>query len=152
MMIIFELNGQRLYTNDPKELLITCLTSVNFKWWSYDALAKYLKGTVESLQIFCRANIEENKKQPQDNKPFVISQRRYSLFVTWSNKLIKNLPKTQTDHLHQYTYNIILACDGLGLLHGFGLANKHGDKVKGNPELRSIYEIVPFESYVQTNS
>ena len=152
----FQLNGIRLSSSDPKEILSTCLSfPYTINYWSYDALSQYLKGTIENIQIFCVAKekevLELAKKVP--NIVGVYNPKRYRYFVTWSNKLLRNIPEHDDASLMcRYIYNVILACEGLGLLPGFGMANKHGDKVKGNPENKSIYGIEPFEIYYRRKS
>lgn len=146
----FALNGQRLYSSDPKEILATCLTAFNINYWSYDALSIFLKGTIENLHVYCIAKEaeikEESKRVP--NLAIVYNPKRYRYFMTWSGKLLRNIPEhNDATNMHRYIYNVVLACEGLGLLPGFGMANKHGDKIKGNPENKSIYGIEPFEIY-----
>lgn len=152
----FQLNGTRLPSSDPKEILATCLSAFpNINYWSYDALFQYLKGTIENLQVYCDAKekevLELSKKVP--NIIGVYNPKRYRYFVTWSNKLLRNIPEYDDANLMcRYIYNVILACEGLGLLPGYGMANKHGDRVKGNPEVKSIYGVEPFEIYYRRKS
>lgn len=147
----FQLNGTRLPSSDPKEILATCLSAFpNINYWSYDALSEFLKGTILNLHVYCIAKekevIELSKKVP--NIIGVYNPKRYRYFITWSNKLLRNIPEhDDAPNMHRYIFNVILACEGLGLLPGYGMANKHGDRVKGNPEVKSIYGIEPFEVY-----
>lgn len=45
-------------------------------------------------------------------------------------------------------YNLVLSLEKLGLLHGFGMSNIWGDKLKGDPERKSLYVAQQlFEKY-----
>lgn len=47
--------------------------------------------------------------------------------------------KKTVDEIFSSAFNQILALEGSGLLNGFGMSTRHGDRVLGNPEVVSIF-------------
>jgi hypothetical protein len=69
-----------------------------------------------------------------------IDLKKFGRFSNWTSKAIKFLPR-ERERLVSFVYNCVLTCDNMGLLAGFGMSNKHKDKIPGNPEKNSIYTI-----------
>jgi hypothetical protein len=53
------------------------------------------------------------------------------------------ISKQSRDNILSWIYNNMLSLEGMGLLHGFGVTDKFGDRLWGNPEYQSIYDMVP---------
>jgi len=72
----------------------------------------------------------------------------------WSDDALRKLYKGSfllvRDHVHaleregvKSIFEEILSVEKLSVLHGYGLSNRFGDQLYGNPEKQSIVEILP---------
>ena len=109
-------NGHYFQSNvKPKEVLGILFTAIpNLNCWSYEALKELY---VEGIKLVSD----------------VVGK------VSGAQKLIFYLPFTRKGMLARI-YETILASEKLSTLPGFGLSNSFGDKLKGNPEIHSIYK------------
>jgi len=99
----------------PNEVLGGLFSSIpNLNYWSYEALKElYIEGIKMVSDVVGKTN--------------------------GAQKLIFYLPFTREGMLRRI-YETILASEKLSTLPGFGLSNSFGDKLKGNPEIHSIYK------------
>jgi len=135
----FLFNGEPIYSYDPKEILETILiSSPNIHFWSYEALKDYIIGTFQMIHEFGKQVKEEIKLSGSSS--FGEVSRKFTTFSSWSSKAIRFLPKSR-ERLIYFVYDIIMSCEGNGLLPGFGMSNKHKDTIPGNPEKVSIYDL-----------
>lgn len=138
----FILNDEPIYSHDPKVILQTIFTSVpDIACWSPEALREFIIGTFQMVHDF-GVHIKQELKDSASPLAGDVS-KKFSRFSSWSTKALKFLPKDRERLIH-FVFNIIMSCEGKGLLPGFGMSNKHKDSIPGNPEKKSIYSL-PIE-------
>jgi len=120
-------NGFRVLTNKPSDAFSIILSSIpDLKYWSHEALMTLVTNLLEV--VFALENEGSSRKQKMQFRSF---RKRLSRFLEY-------VPKDQVLFLKRI-YDLVLSCDGLSPLHGFGLSNGFGDRLMGNPEYQSIY-------------
>ncbi len=104
----------------------------NLKYWSKDALVKVIKGAFaeEKKMLTLERRCGGIKKGVQTRE-----LKRIALQLVF-------LPEDH-DKIIKLIYEIILRADNMGTLHGFGVANKFGDPLVGNPEIQSLSDPIP---------
>lgn len=120
-------NGFQVFTHKPSIVFAAILTAIpDLKYWSHEALITLVVNLSETISAL--ENKDSTKKQRTQFRSF-----RKRLF-----RFLEYIPK---DHnlLLKKVYNLILDCDGLSHLYGFGFTNGFGDQLMGNPEYQSIY-------------
>ena len=125
---LWQLNGIPIPPN-PNRILPTVIESISdLRYWSADALKELFLGT---LEIGLELAKEEKKcrKGPQG--------AQLTRFINSAPNKIKFLPSEHISLL-RVCYSAILASEGLSPLNGFGMGNKWGDSIKGNPEIQSL--------------
>src|SRR5574343_10166 len=127
------IDGQELFTDDPKELLSLALSRSDLQYWSLESLKELFFGTLDQLKEFCDARRKETDRH-QD-----ALRKKLTSFVRRVKRMKQYFPDEQEAAV-RYIYNQLLVCEGCGLLPGFGMASSIGDKLAGNPEVRSIYK------------
>lgn len=93
----------------------------------------------DALTVQLSNRIETN--QSKDSKAMLEKRKKeVSKFKTKLTYMLKALEYQKTkEALLKFKYNITLGFEGLGLLNGFGAANKWGDKIDYfDPERKSI--------------
>jgi hypothetical protein len=135
----FKLNGRIIYSNDPKELLYICFSSISdISFWSADAIKDFINGTFLSIIEYGK---EIKKEMVLRNSPVAGDvSKKFTYFHSWCSRSSKRIPSDR-DKLVRFVYDMILHCEGHGTLTGFGMSNKHKDKVPGNPERTTICEL-----------
>lgn len=147
----FKLNGQTIYKatyggQAPTVLLPNLLSGVvNLEYWSEDALRQFLQGTLEMVIEFGHHVIamteHDLKTQSKTWHKREAAKRLRRKTANLMRKLTSHLrivPHLKKEQLLKHTYDLLLSCDRLGPLRDFGMANKFGDTVMGNPEKHSI--------------
>ena len=138
----FILNGEPIYTSDPKEILQEIFCSVpDILFWSAEALREFVTGTFSMINEF-GVQVKQELKENNSTVSGDVS-RRFSKFATWTTKSAKFIPRDR-DRLINYIFDLILTCEGKGLLPHFGMSNKHGDNLNRNPE-KVTYCVLPLE-------
>lgn len=130
MQTRIKIDGQEPFTDDPRKLLSLALSRPDLRYWSLESLKELFFGTLDLLKEFCYVRQEE------------VGKHRDALlasFVRRVKRMKEYFPDEQAAAV-KYVYNQLLACEGHGLLPGFGMASSSGDKLPGNPEVRSIYK------------
>ena len=135
----FTLNGQTVPSDDPKVILQEIFTTTpNLDCWSPEALREFIVGSFEMVHDFGLQLKKELKESGSSH--FGEVSKKFSRYSSWSSKSIKFLPRDRERLIH-FIYDIIMTCEGMSLLPGFGMSNKHGDFLPGNPEKKSIYSL-----------
>jgi hypothetical protein len=115
--------------NTPKDLIAVTLQSVdNVSLWSCGSL-KYLVTEIQSMVIeLC----EDQKINSVGPKKATCTRN-----ISKAQKSLRYIPNDR-DALLVLIYELILEAEGMGRMYGFGLTNKFGDKIRGNPELNRM--------------
>jgi hypothetical protein len=138
----FILNDEPIYTCEPKEILQAVFGSVpDITFWSSEALREFVIGTFGMINEF-GVHVKQELKLINSAVTGDVS-RQFSKFSTWTKKAAKFIPRDR-DKLINYIYDMILSCEGKGLLPHFGMTNKHQDNLNRNPEKVTICEL-PLE-------
>lgn len=124
----WQVNGIPIPPN-PNMILPTVIESIpDLRYWSAEALQKLYIGTLEmGLEM-----AKEEKKQRKGAQGAQLTR-----FISATPNKIKFLPNDR-DSLLRVFYSAILSSEGLTQLNGFGISNKWGDSIQGNPEIQSI--------------
>ena len=132
----FLINGEQVYSCDPKEILQEVFLSVpDVLYWSAEAIREFVIGTFEMINEF-GVKVKEELKLSNSVVTGEVS-KSFSRFSSWTKKTHRFIPKDR-DKLILFVYNSIMVCEGKGLLPGFGISNRHGDNLPGNPEKITI--------------
>jgi hypothetical protein len=132
----FVINNEFIYSCDPKEILKETFSSApDISYWSADAMREFITGTFEMIREYG----DQIKQELKDSGSELYGDvsRRYSKFGSWTSKTLKFLPRDREKLIH-FIFNTLMVCEGIGLLAGFGMSNKHKDKIPGNPERTTI--------------
>lgn len=136
---IFEINinGEPVKVFSEREVIATVFSLLirhsNFS--SMEWLKTNMMEASEMIKEFL-SSLKEKRK----------AEGRKSSEVGKLTRLITKFTEFQ-DHVQRCTdrnillttlYNMTLSYEGLGLLNGFGMSNRHGDKLLGNPEVQSL--------------
>ena len=109
----------------PKEIIPLVLQAItNLPLWSYEALKDLHIGLQYMLIDLCGGQ-RENKSGSE--------KATYTRLTTKARKTIRYTPNDR-DVLLRLLYDLILEAEGMGRLHGYGMTNKFGDNIRGNPE------------------
>jgi len=110
-------------------------------YWSEDALRKFLAGTLELILDFCDETItlitHDLKTRPKSwhqRDSAKTLKRKTQNFKRLLSAQLKVIPHLDRDQLLTKIYNLILMCERLSTLPGFGMSNQFGDNLVGNPE------------------
>ena len=147
----FKVNKREIYSFSyggfsPSTIIPNLFSSIpNLECWSEDGLKKLFIGSLELILEFCGqlvTDIDEDLKTKSKNWPQRASAKSMKLKTTLFMKKVKGYIQVaeflHREQLLKQIYSLILACEGLGPLRGFGMANSFGDKVTGDPERQSI--------------
>jgi len=108
-----------------KEIAPTILQSIgNLSLWSYASLRNLHIGLQQMLIDLCE-NLREGKKGSE--------KANYTRMISKAGKVIHFTP-TNRDILLGVLYDLVLESEGMGRLRGYGMGNKFGDSIRGNPE------------------
>jgi hypothetical protein len=122
------LNGFKIIAKKPGEFVSAILSSVpDLQFWSYEALKELYVGTYDIVSEFCHVFGRIDKK-------------KYSSFARFPGRVkarMQYIPDTQPEML-EHIYHAILSSEGLPLLKGFGVVNRQGDWMPGNPETKPL--------------
>jgi len=124
--IYLHINGYPICESSLKgvfaELLTHCVRADGVE--SVEAVREQLCQLVDIMQEYCKL-----KRQGSDSILDMKHRRRFraehTRFCTYLDGVRDN-------------WNMILELGGLGLLRGFGMANKFGDSLRGDPERQSV--------------
>lgn len=122
-----EVNGHWFVGNNPNRIMadiLIFLDKMRFDLWPYDALVEMFEGVVDLV----KNEAEEVRKHVKGKEKAMLTRFLKKRFY---------IPATH-DGMLKMIYNFVLDAEGLGNLHGFGVSNTFGDRVVGNPELRSL--------------
>lgn len=128
------INGTPFVNPSPKQVtsaLLECVLSDDLQYWSPQALFNLYMGIMELVV----ETIEWLKSQPGMKGQRGGNTTRLQKQITRDKLKVKHagvFPQTK-DTLKQM-YQQYLASNGLGGLHGFGVTNRYGDRLGGNPE------------------
>jgi len=147
----FRLNDRPIYKltyggNDPSVLIPLLLSAApNLEYWSEDALREFLQGSLEMILEFCSHTLEaitaDLKAQPkywQHRETAKTLKRKTANFMKKLSSHLRIIPHLKKEQLLKHAYDLLLSCDRLGPLRDFGMCNKFGDKVYGDPEKHTI--------------
>lgn len=120
------INGTQVRVTEPQTIIPMILPTMNnLPYWSLESLKDLYVGTLRMVVDFCKFRREE----------LTGSQRaKYTRTINRTENSLKFLPG-QRERLLEKLYDMILSGEGYGRLTGYGMANKFGDKLKGNPEV-----------------
>ena len=120
-------NGFPVLASKPSVVFSTVLSAIpDLKYWSHDALTALVVDLLETITA-----LEDWNSSVKQKTQFRSFHKRLSRFLEF-------VPKDRSLLLDK-VYDLILNCDGLSQLYGFGLSNGFGDRLMGNPEYQSIY-------------
>jgi len=147
----FRLNGRALYRTayggtSPSEILPMLITSTpNLEYWSEDALREFLQGSLEFIIEFCQHTIEEinhdlkiRPKSWHKRESAKHLKRQTRNFMRKLTSHLRIIPHLKREQLIKHAFDLLLSCDRLGPLKGFGLSNKFGDRLFGDPEKSTV--------------
>ena len=119
---------------NPNELLASIFSTIpGLEYWSRDALKELYIGALE----LCKEYIEQFKEE--HSNPF---QKKVPAFKKRMLLALRYFPLGRKDALTKI-WDTILVRDKLGLLRNYGYSNNFGDRVSGDPERQSMYDIIP---------
>jgi len=120
-------NNFQVVTHKPSIEFAAILAAIpDLKYWSYEALTILVVDLSETISAL--EDDDATKKQKTQFRSF---RRMVSRFLEY-------MPKDRA-FLLKRIYDLVLSCDGLSPLHGFGFSNGFGDHLTGNPEYQSVY-------------
>lgn len=120
-------NGFPVLAIKPSFVFSVVLAAIpDLKYWSHEALKALVTNLLEMVSTL--EDWDSTKRQKSQFRSF---RKRLSRFLEF-------VPKDR-DLFLEKIYNLILDCDGLSHLYGFGLSNGFGDRLMGDPEYQSIY-------------
>jgi len=121
-------NEFSIHNQKPGKSFFTMMEAIpTLKYWSNEAIKELAVGLSEMV-----LELEELCSDRKQKAQFGVFRRRMKRFFEF-------VPEDR-DLLLKKFYGLMLSCDGVGLLSGFGLSNSFGDRLVGNPEYQSIYE------------
>jgi hypothetical protein len=116
---------QLIPIGEPKEIISYILQSIpNLELWSYESLKTLHTDLYQILIEYCT----------QERETKIGSEKaKYTRVARSAEKALRHTPR---DHLSLLIrmYDILLTGEGLGRLHGYGMTNRWGDHIKGDPE------------------
>jgi len=113
---------------DPRKMVAEILRSIPcLEYWSDDALRKLYKGAF----LLVRDHIHALEREGIKVKKSSFSRRMGQVLRSRVPQPIRSI------------FEEILSVEKLSVLHGYGLSNRFGDQLYGNPEKQSIVEILP---------
>lgn len=125
---IWMLNGQPIPA-DPNVILPMVLETIpDLQYWSAEGLRNLYLGVLE--MGLGMAKEEKKCKKGQQGA-------QLTRFINGAHNKRRFLPYEQ-DKLLKMFYSTILSAEGFSPLNGFGVSNKWGDSIQGNPEIQSI--------------
>ena len=124
------INGYEVKAVAPAEMLSEILSTPFLDYWSYDALRDFYCGAIEVVGEFCGLKREEVERS---------QKAQLTRFSSVAGNLLRYVPATRSDLLRKI-YDTILSGNRLGRLSGFGMSNRFGDEMVGNPEYSSVYK------------
>jgi hypothetical protein len=133
------INRKRKDILDEREMIGT-LFSIPLRHCFYSSMEYLKKNVTYSVELSC-IFLESVKKEKvkEGRKGSELGQiTRMITKLTHYKKFISEL--NNKDTLINSLYNMVLNYEGLGLLNGFGMSNRHGDRLFGNPETKSLSE------------
>lgn len=123
-------NGAPYTLKAPKKLLADILASIpDLNYWSYAALRELYEGLVGMVCELCQAMQKGGVKKAA-----------FTRFLSQAPIQLKFIPIDRDDMLAKI-FGIILAEEGMGLLRGFGVTNRFGDKLPADPEKQSLRKV-----------
>jgi len=127
------LNGFCLATLDPNVILTSIFTLFNdLQWRSYESLKEIYISSIEDVINLCY-------EMGLDKSIRGSNRAKLTRFANEKRKVLRFIPKTR-EILLAKIYEMILRVDGLSPLAGFGMTNRFGDNLKGDPERQSLYD------------
>ncbi len=133
------INGKKKDVFDEREMIGT-LFSIPLRHCFYSSMEYLKKNITYSIELSCifleslkKDRMKEGKKGSELGQitRMITRLNQYKAFI---------LELNNKDMLINSLYNIVLNYEGLGLLNGFGMSNRHGDRLFGNPETKSLSE------------
>jgi len=138
----------KIEVKDPHAVLGEIFTAIpDLKVRSAPALQELYIQTVSALIDIVRLSIQilqermsklkEDDAQAHMIKENVVERGKLSRFIRSLRRQTQYLPNDR-DRLLQKIYDTILESEDMGLLRGFGMGNRFGDFIGGNPERQSV--------------
>lgn len=120
----------------PKHLAEDVLTfSCDFKFSPLDSLKANFKEAISFCLEYFKGVYDSERHLALWSMSKISVSALIRRFVIMENRV----DKFSYDELVQNFYDLILSLDGLATLKGFGVGNKFGDVLYGNPEKVSLY-------------
>jgi len=117
-VIILKIDGRLTSVGSGREAIAACFGSMeSLKYWSYAALREMYRGVLEILSDY---HVEDYGMMSGSEKAAVTRFRSYC-----ANK-IKYTPRDR-NKLLEFIYEVILECEKMRRLHGFGFGNQGGN-------------------------
>jgi hypothetical protein len=138
-MFQIDINGKTKSITSERDM-VALVYRIPLRHGQYSSLEALKKNLAEATDMLCtfladarQLRVKEGQKGSELGKltRLISKLKEYKEFIVHS----KN-----KDALIVSLYNTILSYEGTGLLNGFGMSNRHGDKLKGNPEVQTIYQ------------
>lgn len=136
-MYIANINGKNHRLNDIRDV-ISFIFSIPLKHGTYTPIDVMKENYKEAVAVTCEflSLVREDRVKAGMKGGELGSITRLITRLTDFKEYIEG---TNSVHrLNAQVYNLVLSYEGSGLLNGFGMSNRHGDRVIGNPETHSI--------------
>jgi len=112
-------------------LLLSCVHSFIV---SADVIRRQVLEAISIMEDYCTWICEDPDVDPRFRRQSSVFRRRLQRLRAFWKVYYRTDQGAQ-----QGFYDLILALEGLSVLHGFGLANQFGDPLHVNPERQSVY-------------
>jgi len=127
------INGLECDSSSPKKLLKDLLSLLRLGGSSLHVLIQNFEKIIEVFTAFSTEYKETVLKG--EKASWTRMERSLAKQLRWWKTI------TEREVFITKYYDLVLSLDGLGALPGFGLTNNFGDKLKGNPERKSMRKI-----------
>jgi hypothetical protein len=129
-----KINGELYYFDGMKKLIIYLFLTLNPRYQPFGLLKRHVDIICDIVVHLC---VEyRSKEEVEDKAAYTRMIKKAEVIREIFSKI-----KTRQRFIESY-YNMILAFEGMGLLHNFGLVKTSGGKLRGNPERDSMYLII----------
>ena len=138
---VIRVNNIPLESTDPKKLFYQLLLVLRIKHSSLHYLKENLIQIFDTMLEYCDEERDtkdaKRKRQLTTLKRLVTRYKQY--WVNRTPEYDRSTSFIERQRFIQSYYDILLTLEGKGTLPNFGMSNKFGDKLIGNPEKQSIY-------------
>lgn len=136
-MYTAKVNDKHFKLNDVRDV-ISFVFSIPLKHSTYPPIDVMKENLKEAVDIVCEflAFVKQDRAAAGKKGGELGSITRLITRLNEFKDYIEDA--TSIDRLNVQAYNLVMSYEGCGLLNGFGMSNRHGDKILGNPETQSI--------------